>query len=1034
MKMNNVCRLLTKGVLSLSCLGFLFPQDDTGIVQNGGFENDFEQWFAAGKNDITDGNVCISEESRSGGKCLQINGDIDYPNNGWLIISQDIDLLPEQDYTVSFFIKTMNITQKTNEKGKLKEIKIAVREMDEAGKSLTYCYVPLNEFKENSWLNIKKQFKTLAAGRKYQVMIYAISLDDGDVVFVDDIAVTKAVVKAVQCRHIDRELPNDPHTLFLAHFNTSYDAEYAKGNKNAVGGSGKLSKDAVRGRALLAHGPGFSPLTYAAADNVSGKAGTIEFMYKPYFSHNKPDALTTYTLWFSGNTEKSSSLGINVSSGKYSLWVIVSDAEQKKKSQLFKQVDFITNTWYHIAFSWDTEALCLYVDGLLSGRVEKDYTMPFGTYFLIGGRPSPNYADGVIDEFRISDIARDVLEIPSILVSAVKENPKKLSSAMMPEAKPMPRVKTTILPLEFQVLPGEFSTNKSTKEVLDTLRMSVFAYGKITEEEADNEMRKMRDSGFNAVLTEGQRYLLNDKPINAKGWDFFRSLPFEENIRCTKIVADACHKYGLKVFLHLTGTAIPDDEFAQAHPNWMSVRLTDGKVSTKSGIHWACFNNNDFAEAYLVRLAQLIKGTGADGLMVDELNCESDHCGCGACRSKFKKVTGYDMPEKGAAWMKDLNTPEYQSFLTWRLTNMITVAARVREVLRTYSKDGILLTYYAYPHGENAWASHGISVDILPDLGNIVGWETCAWTQDKKKKTWPMFIANMKATRAAGEISSGNLFIIDYSANYPDYYMFWLLGLSQGMHKYWSRGDRAELIELRTPLVHWEMKNENFFAGLRSSADTAVLLSTRNNNLSTMPGGVINRQNSFFAVCNTLTLAGIPFRVILDRDIQSLSLTNKAKTLIMLNIGLLSDKETEVIRQFVRGGGVLIASANTSLFDETGKRRSDFSLADVLGCNYLRHCLNDEGVLSIKEKILCIGNVHGEIRHPDYFVEVSARSSTRVFGSLENMEGHEVPGLLMNSFGKGQAVYFACEYPVIFLNRHNIPPTLYRTRVFTLAG
>src|SRR5207247_6330900 len=49
------------------------------------------------------------------------------------------------------------------------------------------------------------------------------------------------------------------------------------------------------------------------------------------------------------------------------------------------------------------------------------------------------------------------------------------------------------------------------------------------------------------------------------------------------------------------------------------------------------------------------------------------------------------------------------------------------------------------------------------------------------------------------------------------------------------------------------------------------------------------------------------------------------------NLDCLSDAQCEQLRDYVRGGGSLIATLETSLYDESGARRPDFGLADVLG-------------------------------------------------------------------------------------------------------
>ena len=165
-------------------------------------------------------------------------------------------------------------------------------------------------------------------------------------------------------------------------------------------------------------------------------------------------------------------------------------------------------------------------------------------------------------------------------------------------------------------------------------------------------------------------------------------------------------------------------------------------------------------------------------------------------------------------------------------------------------------------------------------------------------------------------------------------------------------------------------------------------------------------EESFYSVCSALTLAQLSYKVIVDKDIQSLSLANKARTIIMMDIGMISETEAEVIRQFVKDGGTLFASAETSLYDENRIRRGDFALADLFGCSYSGP-ITDEGKLVIKEKYVALGNMTGEIDLPDEFCAVKTNDSVKTLGSIRLADGSKHPGLLLNNYGKGTVFYFA---------------------------
>ena len=58
---------------------------------------------------------------------------------------------------------------------------------------------------------------------------------------------------------------------------------------------------------------------------------------------------------------------------------------------------------------------------------------------------------------------------------------------------------------------------------------------------------------------------------------------------------------------------------------------------------------------------------------------------------------------------------------------------------------------------------------------------------------------------------------------------------------------------------------------------------------------------------------------------------SKYRALLLPNIAMLSDRQCQQIRDYVQSGGSIMASFETSLYDENLKPRADFGLADLLG-------------------------------------------------------------------------------------------------------
>ncbi len=84
---------------------------------------------------------------------------------------------------------------------------------------------------------------------------------------------------------------------------------------------------------------------------------------------------------------------------------------------------------------------------------------------------------------------------------------------------------------------------------------------------------------------------------------------------------------------------------------------------------------------------------------------------------------------------------------------------------------------------------------------------------------------------------------------------------------------------------------------------------------------------------HALIEARIPFEMVHDRLLDPDHI-GQFKTLILPNIAALSDHQCAQLTDFVKRGGSLVATYETSLYDEWGKRRPDFGLADLFGASF----------------------------------------------------------------------------------------------------
>lgn len=248
------------------------------------------------------------------------------------------------------------------------------------------------------------------------------------------------------------EFAPDGNTLFLAHYNTSLDADYSQGSpkhdsldtayltKNGgyfggglvcrVGNNALKEAGADITTSALMPDKFFDGVRYASSGNLDLVKGTFECWLKPYFSIQRAKDMPenwpmSYNIF--GYTETAgrcmflgiNSFGVNANSFFYGILT------KENNVILNCGIDWKPGTWHHVAITWDTTEepgnIVLFLDGRkvsssslapIRGKFLKQ-TAEF-PYFSIGsplwrksGNPSQfNKADAVIDEVRISNIVR----------------------------------------------------------------------------------------------------------------------------------------------------------------------------------------------------------------------------------------------------------------------------------------------------------------------------------------------------------------------------------------------------------------------------------------------------------------------------------------------------------------------------------------------------------------------------------------------------------------------------------------------------
>jgi len=400
-------------------------------------------------------------------------------------------------------------------------------------------------------------------------------------------------------------------------------------------------------------------------------------------------------------------------------------------------------------------------------------------------------------------------------------------------------------------------------------------------------------------------------------------------------MVDGCRKQNIVVLARTDPHATYQDVY-EAHPDWISVDANGKKRPHPDypGM-WLTCTLGPYNLDFMTDVTQEIVEMYDVGGIFSNRWTGNGMCFCEHCVHDFRQAYNEDLPHN-----RDPRNPVYRHYLAWEQARRFEIWERWDKVVRKARPDA------RYIANSGGGALSGLDMKKVGELSpTLFADRQCRervmvpWANGKNGKEYRSTLGN----KAIGGIFNVGI-VSPYrwlnSTKSPAETRVWVQdGVANGLRPWFNMvsgqlHDRRGL-KVIEDLYVWHYKNERYLRNTEPIARVGMVYSQQTAELYAGAADahrlVEDPQLGFY---QALIEARIPFEMVHDRTLTPDNI-GRFKTLILPNIAALSDEQCQQLRDFVRRGGSLVATYETSLCDEEGNPRKDFGLADLFGASFV---------------------------------------------------------------------------------------------------
>lgn len=543
--------------------------------------------------------------------------------------------------------------------------------------------------------------------------------------------------------------------------------------------------------------------------------------------------------------------------------------------------------------------------------------------------------------------------------------------------------------------------------------------------------------------------------INAGGIvDFFHSgldganlNPFMTNEDILGDLVREAHAKEIKVICRIDFRGAEKD-FFRAHPDWFSCeedgspKMMSSLIKSEVDIYLPCYNSRYMNEQAMEFTRSVFRQYDIDGIWENALGMPQGVCYCSRCREKYRKDMNKELPT--AQQIK--NPLVYEEYRKWKYQCALQHIDRIKNTVKEFGNDkAYAAEIFGFLRTAEREAINVLDLDMARDSFDYL--VTPAMVSQEAVpasyasglvypgsivKHMKMISKNKQSVLLFGNNGSTLRYVKDPVVENKIWLWeavsagggFWNC-LFNGQHPAATHDNRAAYIS--KPMYDFLHENENILEYNLPIAEAAIYVSKPTRDIF---GNSLNFSKDQFC----FNMKGIE-KILVEKHIQfvhipghiniSLEELKPYRVIILPNVKCMSANEIEIFKEYVKEGGRIIASFETSLYDENGNKRNDFGLSEVLGVtstgtvedttvdcyqlikdteSALLKGIKDTQLLANAEHTLLVNALPGAKAVTTYIPVIRNQPPEKAW--IRRMDT-VYPVSLTNTFGKGTVVYFA---------------------------